>query len=201
MKKRNYKKILIAIVSIFSLVCLSSCDPIDGEAIRNKIFPNVWAFLAQILAFIVLVVLMIVLVYKPVKKFLNKRHEILDAEVKETFENNKKAKVNSLASEKNVAESKNKAKVILSSAEIEGNKKRDEIIENARKEAKDIIDNANKVAQRTKEDAKKDLKDQIVDTAMLASKQILKREIKEEDNTRIVDDFINELDNMKKKGK
>ena len=194
MKKRIFKNISIFGIILFSLSFLTSCEPIEGEQIIEKLFPNVWALIAQLISFLILVIGMIFLVYKPVKKYLTKRREILDNEVKETEENKSKALNNVLTSEKEIASSKQKAKTIINNAEISASKKRDEIIENAKIEAKDIIKDANIAADKIKEDAKLELKNQIVDTALKASKKVLEREVSEKDNEKIIDDFISQLD-------
>ena len=194
MRKRIFKNISIFGIILFSLSFLTSCQPIEGEQIIEKLFPNVWALIAQLISFFILVIGMIFLVYKPVKKYLTKRREILDNEVKETEENKNKALNNVLTSEKEIASSKQKAKTIINNAEISASKKRDEIIENAKIEAKDIIKDANIAADKIKEDAKLELKNQIVDTALNASKKVLEREVSEKDNEKIIDDFISQLD-------
>lgn len=194
MKKRIFKNISIFGIILFSLSFLTSCEPIEGEQIIEKLFPNVWALIAQLISFLILVIGMIFLVYKPVKKYLTKRREILDNEVKETEENKNKALNNVLTSEKEIASSKQKAKTIINNAEISASKKHDEIIENAKIEAKDIIKDANIAADKIKEDAKLELKNQIVDTALNASKKVLEREVSEKDNEKIIDDFISQLD-------
>ncbi len=198
MNKRIFKNISIFGIILFSLSFLTSCEPISGEDITNKLFPNIWALIAQLISFLILVLVMIFLVYKPVKKYLNSRREKLDNEVKQTKENNEKALENVLTSEKEIAKSKDKAKAIINNAEINASKKRDEIILNAKEEAKDIINNANITANKIKEDAKLELKNQIVDTALQASKKVLEREVKESDNEKIIDDFISQLEESKK---
>ena len=194
MKKRIFKNISIFGIILFSLSFLTSCEPIKGEQIIEKLFPNVWALIAQLISFLILVIGMIFLVYKPVKKYFTKRREILDNEVKETEENKNKALNNVLTSEKEIASSKQKAKTIINNAEISASKKHDEIIENAKIEAKDIIKDANIAADKIKEDAKLELKNQIVDTALNASKKVLEREVSEKDNEKIIEDFVSQLD-------
>ncbi len=196
--KRIFKKVSIFGLFLFGTICLTSCEPINGEDITNKIFPNVWAMLAQLLAFLVLVILMIFLLYKPVKKFLNKRKEILDKEVEDTYKNKKEAEQNNLESAKNIADSKVEAKNIIDEAKAKADREKDQIILDAKKEAQEIVNDASIQAQKAKEEAEGEIKDQIVDTAILVSKEVLKREVSKEDNNKIVDDFIKELDSIKK---
>ena len=49
----------------------------SGEDFVNKVFPNIWAFLVQLIAFIIMAVIVVKFAYKPVKNFLNKRREYI----------------------------------------------------------------------------------------------------------------------------
>ena len=48
--------------------------------------------------------------------------------------------------------------------------------------------------ERSKEAAKEEIRREMVSVALSASEEILKREINEKDNARIVEDFIKEID-------
>jgi len=145
----------------------------------------------------ILVILCVVLVYKPVKKYFQKRNEKFDNDIIESEKNKKEAEINNLNSQKNLANSKNEALNIKENAKIEANKEHDRIIEEANNEADNIIKKANEDAINIKNNAKKEIKNEIVDTAILASKEILSREINEEDNKKIIDDFVDELNEKK----
>lgn len=195
MKKRNILK--ISLVFLPSLLFLTSCNIEDflsiGEEIPEKIFPNVWAFLVQFIAFILMIVLIVAFGYKPIKAFIEKREEMLDKEVKDTQAKNDEANKNLIASKAEVAELKNKASKIIDEAINEGNLKKDEIIENANKEADNIIKDAQLSIENDKKKANEEIKDELGEVALSLSSEILKREVSKEDNDRLIDDFINEL--------
>jgi F-type H+-transporting ATPase subunit b len=187
MKKTN--KFFLSLVVFSSALFLTGCEgtPIESDDIINKLFPNVWATLAQIIAFLILVVIMIFLVYKPVKKYLASRRELLDNEVKTTLSEKKKAEENRLISEKNITASKKTASEIINKAQYDAKKEGALIIDDANREAVERIDKANLQIAQTKKDAQQGIKDQIVDVAMDASKHLLKREINADDNQKIID--------------
>ena len=92
------------------LSTLSSGLPIDVQDFINKIFPNGFlGILSQLLAFIVLVLAMVFLVYKPVKKILVKRQEYVENNIKEAEESNKKAQIHEEESRSNILSSKKEA--------------------------------------------------------------------------------------------
>ena len=47
--------------------------------------------------------------------------------------------------------------------------------------------------EQAKQDALKDIRNEMVSVALTASKEILKREVDSEDNTKLAEDFINRL--------
>ena len=72
-------------------------------------------------------------------------------------------------------------------------KQKDKIIKQANIEVSEIKDKAHKDIERDKEKAQEEIKRTIVSVALDASKEVLKREINENDNVKLVDDFINQL--------
>lgn len=189
---------------IFSLLLsflLTSCS-VDNASqditdTINDAIPNLYVTLAQIGAFIVMVLIVIFFGYKPIKKKLDARREY----VKKNLDD----------SDKHLKETKKKEKEaedIITASRIQANS----IVEKARKQAieekNQMLDEAEKaIALKKLQDEKelkdkeqkmiKDNRDKIISTALDASKEILKREIKEEDNKKIVDDFIDKLNDEK----
>lgn len=49
----------------------------NGEDFVNKVFPNIWAFLVQLFAFIIMSLIVIKFAYKPVSNFLKKEKNLL----------------------------------------------------------------------------------------------------------------------------
>ena len=106
MKKRRGLKLLLL---LSSLTLLTGCDNLGeeiGNTIKENLFTNIYATLAQIVATVVLLVLIIVFAYKPARKFLDKRRELLDKEVTETKKKNEEA-------DENISKAKVKHKKLL----------------------------------------------------------------------------------------
>lgn len=67
------RKISIIFLLTFSLVTLTSCGEQfnDGfSSIVNKIWPNIWVTLAQLIAFVLMCLAVFFFAYKPIKKLL-----------------------------------------------------------------------------------------------------------------------------------
>lgn len=189
---------------IFSLLLsflLTSCS-VDNASqditdTINDAIPNLYVTLAQIGAFIVMVLIVIFFGYKPIKKKLDARREYVKKNLDDSDKHLKEAK-----------KKEKEAEDIVTASRIQANS----IVEKARKQAieekNQMLDEAEKaIALKKLQDEKelkdkeqkmiKDNRDKIISTALDASKEILKREIKEEDNKKIVDDFIDKLNDEK----
>lgn len=195
MKKRNISMLLITFLGVFTL---SSCDMSKfAEEINDQVItaliPNFWAFLTQFIALIVLIVIVGIFGYKPLKKFLDKRANYIQSEVSNAEKNNLASKDNLLNSEKNIAASKQEALEIVENAKTSAGKERLAILKKADEEANLIREQAKLEIIKEKEKAKKDVRDEIINVALEASEKVLQREVNKDDNKRILNDFVDTM--------
>ena len=195
-KNRNKKLFLLSLVSLF---VLTSCDTEKfgddlAATIESKLIPNLWAFLVQFIALLVMIFIVVKFAYKPVSKYLKARREILKNEVDDTFKKNEEAKANLEKSEAQLADTRRQADVILNEATLEANKTRNEILEQANQEALETRNKALDDIERAKAKATREVRNEIVDVALDATGKLLEREVNTKDNTKIVDDFIKGLE-------
>lgn len=170
----------------------TSGNPITPESIADKLVPNLWDFLVQLLAFIVLVIAIIIFAYRPIKKILNKRSDYINNQIQSSEEANRLAALNRSESEAYLLETKKNANKIITDAKESALIAQKEILLNADKEAKEkLIDADNAIKQAVKH-AHEDMKNVIVDVAIETSKKVLKREVTKEDNQRLIDDFLSD---------
>ncbi len=195
MKKNKIAKTLILLFSLFSLTSCNVNDFLNlKEEISQKLFPNVWAFLVQFIAFIIMCIIIIVFAYKPIKAYINKRKELLNNEVKEAELNKTESEKLILDAQKEVANSRKKANEIIELAKKDAEIKKEEILESANEEAKNKIEEANAIIEKDKLEAEKEIKNNIAGVALDLSSKILEREVSSSDNEKIINDFINSLD-------
>lgn len=179
-----------------SLICLTSLEnPVTNEAFLEKLFPNPYDFLATLLAFIVLLIIVFYLAYKPVKKLLKARAEYVENNIRQSEKDNQLAKENLFKAKEEVSGAKAEALKIISNA----NKKEQEIILEAKNKAKE---EAKKEYENKQQELAEDLKQKedeihslIVKNAYLMSEEILKREISPQDDDRLVDEFLKKVKN------
>ena len=176
-------------------VVLSNMENI-GETIKTiseKLVPNLLSFVIQFLSFAILLVVVFVFAYKPVKKILKKRADFVENEIKEARENNLTAQRSIDEAKEIVASSKVQASAIIQKAEQQGQEQYDALIAKAKDEVIEMKKDAEKDIERAKEEALQDIRNEMVKVALGASEEILKREVDNDDNKRLAEDFINRL--------
>ena len=167
-----------------------------GETIKTiseKLIPNWISFVIQFLSFLILLTVVFIFAYKPVKKILKKRADFVENEIKEARENNLIAQKNVEEAKEMVATSKVQASAIIKNAEQQGHEQYDAIIEQAKTDVEEMKKDAQKDIERAKEEAIQDIRNEMVSVALSASEEILKREVDTKDNKRLAEDFINRL--------
>ena len=178
-----------------SLNLLSNIDNIGEtmKSIADKLIPNWISFVIQLSSFIVLLLVVFFVAYKPVKKMLAKRADHIEEEIKQAEENHALAIEQTAEAKQILADSKTQASDIIAEAQKKGQEKYEAMMSEAADEVKEMKLNAEKDIERAKEEAIKDIHNEMVNVALSASKEILKREVDSEDNVRLAEDFINRL--------
>ena len=165
----------------------------DRIGVIDKLIPNLWAFLAQFIAFVVLAILITKFAYKPIRKFIQTRQEHVQNEVEEAEKKKMEADQAKLDAEKLLNTSRKEATEILKEAEKQKALDREQHLKELDEELKKKRIQAEKDIELEKNKAVQEVKDQIVDIALLASSSILKKNIDEEDNKKIIDEFVDTL--------
>ena len=179
MKKKN---ILFSFLSIGTLTLLTSCDNEKiAERIEttvNNMLPNLYVTLMQLLLFIVTVIIFILLAYKPLKKKLKQRQDFINKNIEDSIDKNKKADENIKRSQEVILESQKKAVDIIQDAQMTAEYN----LSRAQKELQVTIENqknqAHKDIEAEREKMLKEAQNQIIESAIDTSKEILKREVK-----------------------
>ena len=174
------------------LVLLADLD--IGDYIRENLIPNWVSFACQLGALIVMILVIFFVAYKPVKKMLQKRADYIEQNVRDAEEAKALALRNSTESEERIIASKKEAAEIIANAKLTAENNRKESIEATQLEINKMKELAEEDIARSKEEAKEEIRQEMVSVALEASKEVLKREVNEKDNARIVQDFIKDMD-------
>lgn len=192
MKKRLLQFSAI-ILSLFSLV---SCNgqPVDQESFAEKMFGSWQALLIQLGATLIMFLIAGKFLMKPVREILRKRQDYVMKQISDAEYTKKEAELKNKEADERIVDLNRQAKEILDTAK----KNADDMKKKASEEIE--LENAHqrqllaKQLEQEKEKAKEEIRKEIIDVALVASSSILKREVNEKDNKKIIDDFIKEVD-------
>lgn len=168
--------------------------PVTKDGFLEKLFPNVWDALATFLAFIILLIVVFFVAYKPVKKLIKDRGDYVENKVKNAEEKEQQAALKVLEAEKNISASQREAIQIVEEAKVTANLEKDKIRAQAKLEADREVERAKDLIAQEIEASKDQIHREIVDVAMNASEKVLSREVNSKDNERLIDDFISDLE-------
>ena len=192
MKKRK----LLFLLPVAAL--LTSCSGeelgLTSESFVNKLIPNWPSFVAQLGALIVLITVVIIFAYKPVKKKKKKRQDYIEENVKEAEKSKATWQENELKSKETVLASERAAADIVAEAKVDAQKERQVILDNTQEEVNRMKRDAENDIARMEVEAQESIRKEIVNVALDASKELLGREVSSKDNDRLLKEFIEELD-------
>lgn len=144
----------------------------------------------NIINIIVLFVIVRGLAYKPVKKFLDARRERVSKELKDAAAARQTAEEEALKYKELTEKSRAEQTEIINEAERAAKQSAAEIIEAAKQKAAEITEKALKNAEKERNAQVAAMKGDIADLAFDISRQVLSREVTDEDNMRIADAFF-----------
>lgn len=171
----------------------------DSESVLEDLLPNVWVFLAHIMATVILLIVCVWLVWNPTKKALKKRHDYIANEIAEAEKNKQEATKLLAEAEKTKLRAFDEANQIVDQAKQNAYSESEKITSEAQMTANQIQNNANLEAQKIKQEAKDEMNQQVMDLTFSISNALLKSKITKKDNDEYVADFIKELDKTDKK--
>ena len=150
-------------------------------------------FVGQLVNFIILFTLLSVFVFKPLSKMLDERQK----KIKEGVLKEEKAeqRLNDLRETDKRLRAKNEEdrKQILSDAEKEAERRKEKTIEALNEVKKELLLKAEKEAEDLKSKETEKTKREIVENSILLAEQILKNKIDKEENGKIINNYLNSL--------
>lgn len=148
----------------------------------------------NIVSIVVLFLVVKKLAYNPVKKFMAARTEKVMAQKLEAEKLAEEAQAKSSEYEELLKECENAKAQAIKEGEALAREESGQIVSAAKEKAQSIIDNANKKAEEKYNRMIDEANDYIVNLTIDASSKLLKREVNDEDNRKIVEAFLNSVD-------
>lgn len=179
-------------LSLIFFTSTSGDDPFaDLKEIGNKIIPNdIWSFVVQLLATLILVLILSKFLVKPAKKFINARKEFIESNINEAVNKNKEADENLLKAENRLRKSREESNEIINNAKETAINEQRRIMDETKSEVNAMRDKAYQDIESERLKMKEDLSNEVVDVALLAASKVIDRNVSNQDNRKIVQDFI-----------
>ena len=148
--------------------------------IAGKLFPNLTTLIVQLLSTGVLLLIFKKYLWKNVMEYFAKRADYIESTINEA---------------KEAREAASKYRDILDQAKDDGQKVRQQIIDQANEEARAKIEQAQKEIETEKKQAQVDMKQEIVDVAIEVATKVMNKEMNEDINKGLVEEFVDEVVN------
>lgn len=156
-----------------------------------RIDPSVIA--AAIVNFIILYFILRHFLFTPVNNTINSREKEIKDRITRSEEDEKKAEELRLERERKLQMAKAEGKEIVENFKVKAEKLSSEVVKEAHDEANLIMQRAKTEAEREKEKAEEEIKNQVVDLAILLSSKALQETIDEDKHRKLINDFISKV--------
>ena len=163
-----------------------------AENIFDALGITVTSVLLHLLNLAILTVGLYFLLFKPVKKMVRERREKKKKIERENTELNEEVKKLMSNSEEVLNEAKREAAEIHENAVRVANQKADGIIGDAKATAKSLLERTEKELDEEREKLSQEIEKQITDVSFVVAEKVLARDIKKEDNERMIEECLNE---------
>ena len=153
--------------------------------------------IAQILNFLILVVILRLVAYKPVARLLEQRSQKIQGDLDKAEADRKEAEATLVQYRQKLSDANVKAQEIVDKAEKVARDEHDASIEATKKEIELMKKNAEEDIKRDRERAVSQLRTEVVSLSLAAAGKLISKNIDNKVNERLITDFINQLDKEK----
>lgn len=147
-------------------------------------------FIFYLINFLILMGVLTRFLYKPFLNILAARKQSIKDALDNAELTNRRADEKMEQYSKRISKVEEESREIIRTAKIKADAQARDIIEDARKEAGDIIAKAEKTIEKEKEKAMEDMKQEIAVLAVMAAEKIVEREIQRAGQEAIVEEVI-----------
>ena len=154
---------------------------------------NLGLILASVINFIILLAILKHFFFGKVKAIIDEREDYINDRLDSAEEATDKARMIAIENERALNRAKEEGKAITEAHKKKAEKVYNEIVEDAKSEANLIIERARVEIDR--ERVEYSLKKEAIDLALELSKKVIEKNIDEEKNKKLIDEFISEVGN------
>ncbi|MBU0614441.1 F0F1 ATP synthase subunit B [Patescibacteria group bacterium] len=172
-------------------VSVESGNPI--EAVAGQFGLNGQIFVAQLINFTIVLVVLWIFAYKPIIKMLDERKEKIEKSIKQADDIERR--ITAIEDEKKevIAAAKKEAQKIAEEAQKIGEDRRAEIVESAKREVERVISKGKQQLSEEREAMLRDVRKDVVDIAMKATARILSGQIDEKKSQSLAEEIVRKM--------
>lgn len=149
--------------------------------------------IAQAVNFVLLLVVLQRLAYKPVLKMLNDRTEKIDKSLRQARKIEEELKNTEETKIAEIKKAKESAQKIIKEARDNAEKKSQEALEKTRTKTKEIVENAKQEIKSEKEKSVAEAKKEIADVSILIAKKIIGNNIDKNKEKDLIDNILRKI--------
>ncbi|WP_425434285.1 F0F1 ATP synthase subunit B [Lentibacillus persicus] len=149
--------------------------------------------LMQLFFFIVLIALVRKFAWGPLMNVMQQREEYVAGEIEAAEQSRAEAEKAREEAAEQLKQTKQEASQIIEDARNAGTKQEQDIIESARQEADRIKVSAREEIENEKEKAIQTLQDQVSSLSVLIASKVIEKEISEQDQEELINEYIKEV--------
>ena len=153
--------------------------------------------LAQMLNFLILVVVLRAVAYKPIVKMLKDREDTIAASLKKADDDAAKAEAALKEYQDQLANARTKAQDIVDKAEKRAQEDHEAFVQATQKEIAQMKEAAEQQIPRERQQAVEQLKGEMITLSLAAASKIVSKNMDADENEKLIGEFIDQLDKDK----
>lgn len=179
-------------MNLFEILNSTTFIP-NNEDIINQIFPNVWVFIAHIVASFFLFLLILKLAWKPTKKYIQTRTEQIQKDIYASEQARYEAEKHLEEAKQKLLDSKTAASKIIENAEMEAEETRKKIESAAIIKANNIEKEGLSQVKKQEIELSKRMNLEVSKLALETAEMFLSKKLDEEENKKLVNQIVQDL--------
>ncbi|MFA6130747.1 MAG: F0F1 ATP synthase subunit B [Patescibacteria group bacterium] len=163
------------------------------EKVAGQFGLNGGIFVAQLVNFLIVMVVLWLFVYKPIMRLLDERQGRIEKSMKQAEEIEKRVVAIESEHTEIVVAAKKEAQTIILQSQSQGEARREEIIEAAKREVERVIVKGKEQLQTEREEMLRDLRKDLVDVSMKAAARILQHSLDEHKSQSMAEEVVRKM--------
>ena len=154
-------------------------------------------FVGQLVSFLILLGLLIYFGYKPVRRMFDERARRIKESMEQAEATRKEYEQAKVAVEEQISQARQEGQAVITQAAQVGDRLKEEASAEARREAQAIVERARLELERERDKLIDDLRQEFVDTAILAAEKVIKETLDKERHKKLIEEALEESTTFK----